>query len=134
MSETIIIVAPLRVSQSKKKDFILNLNVYRNAHYLTLNKVKARYKEAISDQIKSLPVFDKVRLVYTVYPATRRLCDISNVLCIHDKFFCDALVEFDKLPDDNYNYLANVQYRMGEVDKENPRVEIEIKALSSNQT
>jgi hypothetical protein len=118
--------APLSVPQSKKKNFILNLNVYRNAHYLTLNTVKKRYKEAMADQIVALPRFDKISITYRLYPKTNRLCDISNILAIHDKFFCDALQELDKLEDDNYLYLNHVQYRMGQVDKEKPRVEIEI--------
>ena len=118
--------APLSVPQSKKKNFILNLNVYRNAHYQTLNTVKKRYKEAMTAQIVSLPKLDKISITYTLYPKTRRLCDISNILAVHDIFFCDALQELDKLEDDNYLYLPSVNYRMGEIDKENPKVIIEI--------
>jgi len=54
------------------------------------------------------------------------MCDISNVLSIHDKFFCDALVELGKLPDDNYKYIPEVKYVFREVDKLNPRVDIYI--------
>jgi Holliday junction resolvase RusA-like endonuclease len=122
--------APLSVPQSKKKNFILNLNVYRNAHYQTLNKVKQRYKEAMTEQIKALPKLNQIQIGYRLYPKTRRLCDISNILAIHDKFFCDALQELGKLEDDNYLYLNTVTYSMGEVDKENPRVEIYIWEIS----
>lgn len=122
-----LIIAPLSVKQNKVKNFCLNLNVYRNSHYHTLNTVKKRYKEAVREQIKQLPVMAKITLVYTLYPKTKRLCDISNILSIHDKFFCDALVELGKLPDDDYRYLAEVSYRFGRVDRLNPRVEILIK-------
>ena len=121
-----IVSAPLSVPQTKKKKFIFNLNVYRNAHYLTLNTVKIRYKAAMEVQIVALPIFSKVKIIYTLYPKTKRLCDISNVLCIHDKFFCDALVSLKKLEDDNYLYLREVIYKMGRVDSDNPRVDIEI--------
>lgn len=122
-----VIIAPLRVIQSKKKMFTLNMNVYRNAHFHVLNKAKVEYKKAIQEQVNKLPVMTGMQLSLTLYPKTKRLCDISNILTIHDKFFCDAVVESGKLPDDNYHYLKEIVYRMGEIDKENPRVEILIK-------
>ena len=119
----------MRVPKTKTKDFILNLNVYRNTHYQTLNKVKINYKEAVKPQIAKLPKYGKIALVFTLYPKTRLLTDISNVCSIHDKFFCDALVEFGKIEDDNYKFVPEITYRIGHVDKENPRVEIEIKEI-----
>ena len=80
-------------------------------------------------QIDALKRFDRIALVFTLYPKTRLLTDISNVCSVHDKFFCDALSEFGKIEDDNYKFLPEITYRFGEVDKENPRVEIEIKEL-----
>jgi len=119
-----IIHAPLRVQQTKKKMFTLNLNVYRNTHFQVLNKAKITYKEILREQIEKLPKMDRACIVYTLFPKTKRLCDISNILSIHDKFFCDSLVELGKLPDDNYHHLKKVIYLFGEIDKENPRVEI----------
>jgi len=86
--------------------------------------MKILYKSLMEPQIEKLPVFDRIHITYTVYPKTRRLCDVSNVCSIHDKFFCDALVELGKLSDDNYKYLPEVVYRFGSVDKDNPRVDI----------
>lgn len=86
--------------------------------------MKILYKSVMEDQIALLPVFDRIHLTYTVYPKTRRLCDISNVCSVHDKFFCDAIVDLGKLSDDNYKFLPEITYRFGEVDKNNPRVEI----------
>ena len=123
------VISPLRVAKSKFKDWILNLNNYRNTHYQTLNKTKVNYKEAMDSQIKNLPKFSKIKLTYVLYPATKRLTDISNVCSIHDKYFCDALVEAGKLPDDDYTYVPSVTYTFGEIDKDNPRVEIKIEEL-----
>ena len=122
-----LIVAPLMVARNKKTNVGLNLNIYRNAHFQVLNDIKRKYKEHIYDQVVVLPEFNKIELEYILYPKTKRLCDISNVLSIHDKFFCDALVELGKLPDDNYLHLQNVTYKFGEIDKQNSRVEIIIK-------
>lgn len=120
------LTAPLWVPQTQSKKFYCNLNTYRNAHFQTLNKVKIRFKDAMEDQIKGLPVLERITITYTLFPKTKRLCDVSNVCAIVDKFFCDALVEHGKLADDNYLYLSSVQYRFGKVDKDNPRVDIKI--------
>ena len=83
----------------------------------------------MSEQILKLPKMDKIRLTYILFPQTKRRTDIGNVLSIHDKFFCDALVEFKRLPDDDYRYIDEVMYKFGRVDKENPRVEVWIEVM-----
>ena len=75
-----------------KKNFSLNLNCYRNAHYHVLNNAKVNYKELISVQFDLKDKFDLIGITYTLYPKTKRLTDISNVLSVVDKFFCDAFV------------------------------------------
>jgi len=124
-----VLTLPLSIAVSKKKEFILNLNNYRNAHYQTLNKAKINYKLAVEDQIKLLPKYDKVLIRYFLYPGSRRLTDVANVCCIHDKFLCDAIVEYGKLEDDNYLFLPATSSEFGSVDKSNPRVEAVISPL-----
>jgi len=127
--EDFTICSPLRVVRSKTKFFILNLNHYRNAHYLTLNKAKSEYLSAVEEQIKNLPTYEQVRLSYTLYPKDRRICDLDNILSVHAKFFQDALVTLGRIPEDNYKHvLSSCQY-FGGVDKTNPRVEIKIERV-----
>lgn len=113
------LISPLRT-----KEMVLNLNQYRNAHYFKLNNSKTSYKAIMKTQIEQLPVFNKVSITYTVFFGSKRKTDISNVCSIVDKYFCDALVELGKLPDDNYDYIKEVIYKFGGIDKNNPRVEI----------
>ena len=122
-----IIRAPLYCMQTKVKKFIYNLNVYRNAHFRTLSSVKIKYKAQVHNQIELLPQLHRISLTFILYPKTRRRTDTTNVCCIHDKFFADALVEHGKIPDDDYTHIVKTTYLFGEVDKENPRVEIHIK-------
>ena len=119
--------SPLRVPAGKK-DFILNLGNYRNTHYRALNDAKINYAAMIKAQVSQLPLFDTpIELLFTLYPADKRLCDLDNVLSIHAKFFQDALVSNKKIGDDNYRYIYKTSNTIGLIDKENPRVEIEIR-------
>lgn len=120
---------PIKVPVSKKRNFSLNMNTYRNAHYQTLNKAKVIFKEMISPFLGDLPCFNKVELTYILYPGTKHLQDISNICCVADKFFCDAMTETGKWEDDNYTVIGKVSYLFGSVDKENPRIEVYIKEV-----
>lgn len=108
------------------KSWILNLNNYRNAPHFLLNDTKKLYKAHMRDQIDTLPPLQKVAVRFTLFPQTRRKTDTPNVCAIHDKYFMDALVEFGKLPNDTFEYYVETGYRFGQVDKHNPRVDIEI--------
>lgn len=123
------VTLPLSIAVSKKKSVYLNLNWYRNAHFFLLNESKILFKDFIWNQIKELPYFTQVKLEYVIYPKTKRLFDISNVGSIVDKYFCDAMTEADKWEDDNYTVVKEVTYKLGTVDKDNPRVEVFITSV-----
>ena len=124
---------PLRVRQSKKKWFYLNLNQYRNAHYYTLNTTKVRFKEELKSVIAELPELNRAYFIYLLYPGTKRRLDTSNICSIVDKYFSDAVVEYGKLPDDNYLFLPAVSYSFKGVDKNNPRVVVQIYKLNKSE-
>lgn len=125
-----VIISPLSVPVAKGGVFTLNLNAYRNTHYQALNNAKKAYKAAVAAQIAELPQLGVVVINYRLYPKTRRLTDIGNVVSIHKKFFEDALVEMGKIEDDNYMHVISNSESFGEVDKHNPRVEITIIEVS----
>ena len=70
-----------------------------------------------------------VKTTYYIYYPNKRKFDLDNVGSVTAKFFQDALVEFDKLPDDNYDYVKEVMFKFGGIDKDNPRVEVEIEEV-----
>jgi len=105
-----------------KKDYI-NLNLYRNWHFQKSNQIKKRYKEIAYPQIKDLR-FNAIKLSFALYRANNRLVDRANLLSIHEKFFCDALVECGCIEDDNDDIIVSTYYYTAGIDKENPRVEI----------
>ena len=118
---------PLDVYYTKKKKFILNLNNYRNAHYIVLSIAKKTYSDDLLPEIQDLPKFtEPVRLTYTYYARSNRRLDISNPCSVIDKFACDALVKAQIIQDDAFKQIKEVVYKFGGVDKDAPRCELVI--------
>jgi len=118
-----------RVTKKDRK-MILNKNNERNWHFIVNNQVKVAYKEAMESQLKPARVIEtRVFISLTYYKPTKRRSDRSNVLCIHEKFFCDALVEAGWLGDDNDDIIIWTTYQGSELDRKNPRVEITVTEL-----
>jgi len=131
-----VLSLPLKVSlprKNKDRVFILNLNTYRNTHHMILNPAKVLYKDQVAlayamARARKLPE-PPYRFTYTVFPANRRAFDLGNVCSIIQKFTDDALIQMGVLTDDNYKVVGAVDYRMGSVDKENPRCELTIETM-----
>jgi hypothetical protein len=130
------IILPFSVILPRKtkadKVFNLNLNIYRNTHYMTLNQAKILWKEIVRTAVeRSLATGPPYVFAYTAYPATNRKFDLGNVLSIVQKFTDDALIEMGIINDDSYKIIPIVKYLFGWVDKDNPRVELEIYSLNT---
>ena len=101
---------------------------------MTLNQAKIAWKEIVKQSTAGKTIVDSspYNFTYTVFPATNRKFDLANVLSIVQKFTDDALIEFGFIPDDSYKIIPKIDYRFGKVDKENPRVELEIYPLDDD--
>lgn len=121
-----LIILPTHVQVSKNKRVPVNLNWYRNAHFLELNRAKVNFKAAIAEQIKALPYLKKIAVSYTFHPGKGIIADTNNVCCIADKFFLDALVELSRIKDDTRKHVIGTQFLPGAQDVANPRVEAHI--------
>jgi hypothetical protein len=128
------IILPFSVILPRKtkadKVFALNLNIYRNTHHMVLNQAKIAWKDVVARAVeRNIVTGPPYAFTYTAYPATNRKFDLGNVLSIIQKFTDDALIEMGIIPDDSYKVIPAVSYRFGNVDKENPRVELEISTV-----
>lgn len=148
ISLPLYVMLPRKTKADKK--YILNLNTYRNTHYIVSNQAKILYKEEVLWSVsrissvescvrssnsmittKVLPHFpNAVKLLFTYYANSKRRIDVANPCSIIDKYATDALVELGVLPDDDVLHVRKVSYEWGGVDKENPRCELEIIDLS----
>jgi Holliday junction resolvase RusA-like endonuclease len=121
---------PLYIVRSNKKRY-LNLNNYRNWHFHLSNQIKKDYKNLVNSEMQKhrLIKFKKISLEFVLHKGNKGKIDRSNALSIHEKFFCDALVELGFLIDDNDSFIESTHYYTGEIDKINPRVDIKITEL-----
>lgn len=124
----------LEVGVNKKKNYYLNLNGYRNWQFQLNNQLKKLFKITVAEDIRNLkPVDGVVKVTYTIYYPTKRAFDIDNIGSVITKFTHDALVEFEILEDDNYNFVNEIVYKYGGVDKENPRCDVVIEEVNNEQ-
>jgi Holliday junction resolvase RusA-like endonuclease len=127
MSLPLFIMLPKKTKADEK--YILNMNVYRNAHYQKTNQAKVIWKDVVRGALPgSVKIDGKVKLSYTIYPASNRRLDIANPLSIIDKYTCDALTELEVWDDDDRTRVGCIEFLCGEVDKKNPRCEMKVTA------
>jgi len=133
MSKSITISMPLYFDMGKKKITrrYINMNEYKNWHYMVSNNIKSAYEKLAWTKIYKLRFTKKIKLEFVLWKYDKRLGDRSNVLCIHEKFFCDALTKSGCIPDDNDNFIEQTLYRTGGINKLNPRVDIIITEIES---
>jgi Holliday junction resolvase RusA-like endonuclease len=127
ISVPLFIILPRKTKADRK--MYLNLNNYRNWHYIVSNIVKQKFNEGLENSLKGLKFNKKLDITYILYKGSKRKIDRANILCIIEKFFCDALTNYDCIADDNDEYLSATHYYGGGVDTENPRVEIIIEEI-----
>ena len=111
------IKAPIYVElgKAKKKKYYLNLNLLRNQVGHLNNNIKKEYKRIVEPLLPDV-FYNKFELDYELFLPNQLKRDISNVLSIVDKNFCDTFVETGHAHDDNYEYVQKVTYRYGGMD------------------
>lgn len=110
-----------------KRWFVMNLNQYRNTHYSILHNAKEEYSLLMKSKVQHLPTFtNPIHIHYKVFTGSAIKSDVMNWVAVIDKFFQDVLVREHKLIDDNYLYVPKITCEFGGIDKQNPRLEIEI--------
>jgi len=127
------IISPLFVTLPRKtvkdKRIALNMNTYRNLHHRISNDAKKAYSEALREQLEGLSIQTPVEVTYKVYKGSKRRLDKMNVVSVVSKFLLDSITEYGCWEDDNDDYVKTETILPTELDRENPRVEINIKEI-----
>ena len=108
----------------KKKTNILSLNIFRNLHHYSKNKVKQDYADIVREFVKTLPKYKKIQPKYTLYFNNNRKRDLDNYTFPIHKFLMDTLVEEGVLEDDNYDYVTGFSTKFGGIDENYVMIEI----------
>lgn len=116
------VILPRKTKANRK--MIINLNNYRNWFYIISNQVKQLYKELLAPQLEWLKLECPLKLHFKLYHTEKKKIDRANVLCIQEKFFCDALVEYWVIPDDNDHFIKETKYTS--VISDTPKVTVTI--------
>lgn len=132
--ETIInLTCPLYVDLPRKtkkdKRVYINMNSYRNLHFLVNNQVKKMYLEAVRSQLEGLTIQTPVEITYKVYKKTARRLDKMNVVAITSKYLLDAITELGCWEDDNDDHVKTEIILPTELDRTNSRVEVIIRSI-----
>jgi Holliday junction resolvase RusA-like endonuclease len=127
------IISPLFVTLPRKtvkdKRIALNMNTYRNLHHRISNDAKKAYSEALREQLEGLDIQTPVEVTYKVFKASKRRLDKMNVISVVSKFLLDSITEYGCWEDDNDDYVKTETILPTELDRDNPRVEINIKEI-----
>lgn len=124
---TLPIYYEINYKTKKNKQILVGLNFYRNAHFHISNKVKEHYHYLIKEQIKKEKIWE-FKTSCNVYIKNIN-SDPSNIESLMIKFTLDALQEYWIIENDNIKYHKWTLWGIYEIDKLNPRCEIEIKEL-----
>jgi Holliday junction resolvase RusA-like endonuclease len=114
---------------TKDKRIYINMNSYRNLHFLVNNQVKKMYLEAVREQLEGVTIQTPVEITYKVYKKTSRRLDKMNVIAITSKYLLDAVTELGCWEDDNDDHVKTETILPTELDRANGRVEVTIRSI-----
>lgn len=112
------------VMGKKNKKYYINLNQFMNWYYIDRNNIKVKYMNVVEDLLKGVVMSTPIKLTFVYYARDNRVRDRANACCVHEKFFCDGLVQAGCIEDDNDKFIIETKYLSGGVDRANPRMEI----------
>jgi hypothetical protein len=99
----LFVMLPKKTKKDKK--VWLNLNVYRNLHYITENECKKQFYLDIKNSLpqEKITKFDVSCQIFKSLSkkGVKKKLDKSNVYSVLSKYFFDSLVENGNLNDDN---------------------------------
>lgn len=98
--------------------------------YQPYSMMKQTYTEMVAWLAKMLPKYEQVDIIITWYePNEKRDPDNVQAGC---KFILDGLVKAGTIPNDTRRYIKSITH-IPELDRENPRVEVEIQEIGGRE-
>lgn len=119
----------------KPRNHWLTLNKYRNNQFHLNSDLKILFDSKIDLPAECLIPFEpNVEIEYKFFFPTKAKRDIDNSLAVVSKFTGDALVKRGVLEDDDFKIVNRIVGVYGGIDRDNPRCEVTVKQMSSQDT
>lgn len=103
-----------------------------NRHYQKGAKLKKDMQrvccDAIRRQLRGVKLHPPIKITYTYFEPDKKR-DLGNIGAYCDKVFCDALQVCGVIENDNQKWIRIIKHQIGETDKGNPRIEIEMEDM-----
>jgi len=132
LEDILRLILPIYYTQQFKrkndKVWLVGDNAFRNWHYFLKNQVKQHYHNLVATQVTGIPLNGPYELRIRLYLKNPN-SDPSNVASRMEKFTLDALQAEGVIKSDNSKYHKRTLWEFMEIDKENPRAEIELIAI-----
>lgn len=111
------------------------MNWLRVSHRYLQNKVKQDYSDIITPSLvaSNFKLKGTYEVAY-VYYYKNKASDLLNVGALMSKYFLDAAQKAGVVVEDNVQYCLKESFYAGTQDRENPRVEIFIRAYTKKDT
>ncbi len=93
------------------------------SHFGAYAKMKETYTDMVAWLAKKLPKYQQVSITITWYEPNEKR-DPDNIMA-GAKFILDGLVKAGPIPNDTRRYIKSITH-IPELDRKNPRVEVEI--------
>jgi Holliday junction resolvase RusA-like endonuclease len=97
-------------------------------HWNNYREMKEQYTNLVAWNAKKLPEIKAANLIITWYCPNKRK-DKDNIMA-GAKFILDGLMKAERIKNDGWKQIRDITHRF-EVDKLDPRVEIEIEEVSA---
>ena len=94
--------------------------------YQPYSMMKQTYTDMVAWLAKKLPKYEQVDIIITWYEPNEKR-DPDNVQA-GAKFILDGLVKAGTIPNDTRRYIKSITH-IPELDRENPRVEVEVREM-----
>lgn len=114
----------------KDKTFLVGMNWLRTAHHYIQNKVKQDYSDLLVPLLQKtgFTIKGRYEVAYEYY-YKNKTSDLLNVGALMSKYFLDAAQKAGVVEEDNIQYCIKESFYVKTQDKENPRIEVYVRAL-----
>ena len=105
---------------------IYNQGINKFTRAIVMNRLKAYFKEYLTDVDSSTWQYP-IKIKYNFYTTNNRRFDLDNHSNLYIKAFQDCLTNLNIIPDDNVNYINNIESQFTEIENyEDRKLEVEI--------